>query len=331
MVGAGAPVVGLVIGGPLAQALGWRSLFLVQAGLTAAALALAVPLLPRGQITERVKIDYLGASLLMTGVLGLLFAVNRAPAGLSGVVVATFAAGIVLTGLFVWRQRRTAFPLIELSWFTNPSFGLPIAVLFCVFFGYMGGFVVTPIYVESGLGLSLAATSLIMMTRPLANSLLSLLWVRLPARWSRHGALAGSLCAVVSMAVFAVGAAEHSVLAFIMGNIMGGAGVGIAQPMLTAIMINSVSPEDQGAAGGQQVMATQIGSVLGISVLSGIATGHPVTGIAPAWILAFLVGGVVAVGGVLLALLLARHDRGVSTQPDAAVEAVLLVSDLETP
>lgn len=331
MVGAGAPVVGLVIGGPLAQALGWRSLFLVQAGLTAAALALAVPLLPRGQVTERVKIDYLGASLLMTGVLGLLFAVNRAPAGLSGVVVATFAAGIVLTGLFVWRQRRTAFPLIELSWFTNPSFGLPIAVLFCVFFGYMGGFVVTPIYVESGLGLSLAATSLIMMSRPLANSLLSLLWVRLPARWSRHGALAGSLCAVVSMAVFAVGAAEHSVLGFIMGNIVGGAGVGIAQPMLTAIMINSVSAEDQGAAGGQQVMATQIGSVLGISVLSGIATGHPVTGVAPAWILAFLVGGVVAVGGVLLALLLGRHDRGVSTQPDAAVEAVLLVSDLETP
>ena len=331
MVGAGAPVVGLIIGGPLAQALGWRSLFLVQAGLTVVALALAIPLLPKGQILEQVKIDYLGASLLMTGVFGLLFAVNRAPAGLSWVIVVTFAAGIVLTSLFVWRQRRIAFPLIELSWFTRPSFGLPIAVLFCVFFGYMGGFVISPIYVESALGLSLSATSLIMMTRPAANSLLSLLWVRLPDRWGRHGALAGSLCSVMSMAIFAVGAAEHSVLAFILGNIMGGAGVGIAQPMLTATMINTVRPEDQGAAGGQQAMATQIGSVLGISVLSGIATGHPVTGIAPAWILAFLVGGVVAVGGVLLALLLGRHDRGVTTQPDAVAEAVLLVSDLETP
>jgi len=334
MVGAGAPVVGLVIGGPLAEALGWRSLFLVQAGLTVVALALAIPLLPKGQIVEQVRIDYLGASLLMAGALGILFAVSRAPAvGLSSLVVAMLLAGVAVTALFVWRQRRTPYPLIQLSWFRRPSYGLPIAVLFCVFFGYMGGFVITPIYVESALGLSLAATSLVMMSRPIANSLLSAIWVRLPTRWGRHGPLVGSLCSVAAMGVFAAGAADHSVLAFIVGNVLGGLGVGIAQPTLTVTMINSVSTENQGAAGGQQVMATQIGSVLGISVLGGIATGHPVTGTAPAWILAYLVGGVVAVGAVLLALVLGRRDRRMSAQADAVIEAARLsqtsIPDLE--
>lgn len=334
MVGAGAPVVGLVLGGPLAEALGWRSLFLIQAGLTIVALALAVPLLPKGQIVERVRIDYLGASLLMAGVLGLLFAVNRAPAaGLSPLVIAVFLAGVAVTALFVWRQQRAAYPLIQLSWFRDPDFGLPIAVQFCMFFGYMGGFVITPIYVESALGLSLTATSLVMMSRPIANSLLSPVWVRLPARVSRHGPLVGGLCSVAAMGAFAVGAADHSVLVFVVGNVLGGLGVGVAQPALTATMINSVRTENQGAAGGQQVMAIQIGSVLGISVLGGIATGHPVTGSAPAWVLAYLVGAVVAVGAVLLALVLARHDRRVTAQAEALIEDASLdqtpVADLE--
>jgi MFS family permease len=334
MVGAGAPVVGLVIGGPLAQAFGWRSLFLIQAGLTVVALAMAIPLLPKGQIVERVKIDYLGAGLLMTGILGILFAVNRAPeVGLSPVLIAVFLAGAVATALFVWRQLRTAYPLIQLSWFRNPDFGLPIAVLFCIFFGYMGGFVISPIYVESALGLSLAATSLVMMSRPIANSLLSPVWVRLPARYGRHGPLVGSLLSVAAMGTFVFGAAEHSVAAFVVGNVLGGLALGIAQPALTATMINSVSTENQGAAGGQQVMATQIGAVLGISVLGGISAGHRVTGSAPAWVLAYAVGAVVAVAAVGLALVLGRHDRRVSARADAAIETASLgqtpIPDLE--
>jgi MFS family permease len=86
-------------------------------------------------------------------------------------------------------------------------------------------------------------------------------------------------------------------------------------------MINSVSTENQGAAGGQQVMATQIGAVLGISVLGGIAAGHRVTGAAPAWVLAYLVGGLLAVGAVVLALVLARHDRRSAARALAVAEA----------
>jgi MFS family permease len=325
MVGAGAPVIGLVVGGPLAQALGWRSLFLIQAGLTVVALAMAIPLLPKGQLVHRVKIDYLGASLLMTGVLGFLFAVNRAPTvGLSPLIIASFLGGLAAMALFVWRQLRTAYPLIQLSYFRNPSFGLPIAVLFCIFFGYMGGFVISPIYVESGLALSLAATSLVMMSRPIANSLLSPVWVRLPARIGRHGPVVGSALSVVAMGTFALGAAEHLVLAFILGNVLSGLGAGIAQPALTATMINSVPVEDQGAAGGQQVMATQIGAVLGISVLGGIAAGHRVTGSAPAWVLAYVIGGAGAIAAVVLALALARHDRRAPAQADPDAEAAAL-------
>ena len=78
MVGSGSLVIGLVIGGPLAQALGWRALFVVQAAITAASLLLALRFLPRDHKTQQARVDYLGAGLLMAGIFAVLFAINQA-------------------------------------------------------------------------------------------------------------------------------------------------------------------------------------------------------------------------------------------------------------
>ena len=323
MVGAGAPVTGLVAGGPLAEALGWRSVFIVQTALTLLALGMAIPLLPKGQVVQRVKVDYLGAVLLTAGVLGVLFAVNEAPAaGVSPVLIAMFLGGVAATVLFLRRQRRIAHPLIDLALFRNPGFLLPIAVLFCIFFGYMGGFVLTPIFLGSAFPLSLFAISMVMMCRPISLSIMSPIWVRMPPAWARRGPLIGGVLSVGAMAAFALGAASHTIMPFVLGNLLNGLGLGMAQPDLTAKMINAVDEDDQGSAGGQQAMATQIGAVLGISVLSGVAAGHPAHGGAPAYVLAYVIAGAVAVAAIALALRLGRFDRtSVATAP--AVQAAL--------
>ena len=105
MVGAGAPVTGLIIGGPLADAFGWRSLFIVQAGITATALLLALRTLPADRHTHRTPVDFVGACLLMAGVLAILFPINQLPAsGLSVLLGVIFAAGVVLLVLFARRE-----------------------------------------------------------------------------------------------------------------------------------------------------------------------------------------------------------------------------------
>ena len=51
-------------------------------------------------------------------------------------------------------------------------------------------------------------------------------------------------------------------------------------------------------------MFTQIASVLGLSVLAGVATGGGTGGHAPTYTLAYLIGAVVAIGAILLAVCL---------------------------
>jgi MFS family permease len=316
MVGAGAPVTGLIIGGPLAQAFGWRSLFVIQAGITAASLLLAVLTLPRDQESQRTRVDLIGAGLLIAGVLAVLFAINELPtSGVSARLGAIFAAGVVILALFTWRQLRITDPLIRMSFFRKPTFCLAIAIPSCLIFGYFGGYLLTPIYLETGLGTSLGVTSLIMTLRPVSNSLSSPMWVRLSRKWTRRGPLVGSLLSVLAMCVFALGAATHSLAALMAALVLGGLGLGVSQPGLTVMLINSVTPEDYGSAAGLQVMFTQIASVLGLSVLGGVAAGRGTAGHAPYYVVAYLIGGAVAVIGVFLSIYLRTRVPDSSTQP----------------
>ena len=57
---AGSPVVGLIVGGPLIDAFGWRSIFIVQGFLTVAACGYAWLVLPTGSARRRTQIDIRG-------------------------------------------------------------------------------------------------------------------------------------------------------------------------------------------------------------------------------------------------------------------------------
>jgi MFS family permease len=316
MVGASSLVAGLVIGGPLAQALGWRALFVVQAGITAASLLMALLILPRDQDTQKTPVDLIGAGLLMAGMGAVLFAINQLPTrGASAPLGAVFAAGLVVLVLFVRRQLRIAHPLIRMSFFRNPTFCLTNAILAAIIFGFFGGYLLTPIYLETALGITLSVTSLIMIFRPLFVTLASPLWIRLPGNWPRRGPVVGGLLSLMSMCVFALGASEHLVGAFIAGNALGGLGLGVTQPELTARLISSVPAEDYGSAAGLQAMFTQIAAVLGIAVLGGMAAGRGTSGHAPYYVLAYLIGGIVAIVAIFLAVWLNTRVPDASREP----------------
>src|SRR5262249_18333383 len=141
------------------------------------------------------------------------------------------------------------------------------------------------------------------------------IWVRLPGSWPGRGPIFGGLLSVISMCVFAFGAWNHLLAAFIVGNVLGGLALGVANPGLTAKLISSVAPEDYGSAAGVQVLFTQIASVLGLSVLAGVATRGGTGGHAPSYTLAYLMGAVVALGAIFLAVCLKTRVPEASPQP----------------
>jgi MFS family permease len=129
LVGAGGPVIGVVVGGIVIQHFGWRWIFVAQIPLTLTCLVLSAIVLPTTERVEHRGLDWAGAITLMVAATGVLFGLNRAPAWgwTSPGVLLAFAASPVAAVLFVLAERRAAEPLLPLEYLRRRNFAFPIA------------------------------------------------------------------------------------------------------------------------------------------------------------------------------------------------------------
>jgi EmrB/QacA subfamily drug resistance transporter len=311
LVGAGAPVLGLVAGGPLVDAIGWRAIFLVQTPLALIALLVAIPILHETPRLAREPIDYRGALTLAAATLSALLglSVGSQIGWTHPFVLALFALAPLTVAAFVVIERRAAHPLLPLRFFAQRNFTASLVAQFMSNFGYMGGFIITPLLMEDVFGFTVAATSLAMICRPLSFSLSSPVAGYVAVRvGERSASLLGCALVVVSMGCFAAGAASETLALVFVALVLSGLGLGTSQPSLISSAANAVDAASLGVANAAQVMVTQIGVVAGIQVLSAVQGGGSSTG---SFTVAYLAGGAVAVLGILGAAFVQSADRPV--------------------
>jgi len=315
LVAAASPAMGLVIGGPLIEAFGWRPLFAIQAALSILPVLAAALVLRETPRRTDVGFDVPGALTLAVATGALMFALNQVPErGVDGAIVAAFVVGVVGLVAFCAVESRVAYPLLPLEFFRRRNF--TTALLAALFSGaaYMGGFILAPLLLQSVFALSLSTTSLVMLVRPASFAITSPIGGSIATRiGERPVAVFGSIGITVALFAIGVGGTSDLLWLVVIGLIVQGVGNGTAQPTITATMSNSVDEADLGIASAAQRMAFQVGSALGISTMTSIYGG---TEEASDFLTAYLVGA--AIGA--LALLFASLMR--STPRDVEFEAV---------
>ena len=313
LVVAGGPVVGLVAGGPLVEAFGWRVIFAVQAPLLAAATLVAFFVLPDTGRRRDVHFDLRGQLWLTVTLAGLLLGIDRAAAwGIGNPwVLASFA--LVPIGLltFVRVERRVEHPLIPLHWFSRRSFAIPVGVSFFMQFGYMGGFILTPLLLEEVRGLDADVVALIMVPRPLTFAIAGPLAGYMVGRVStRSTIVAGTASLTLSMAVFAYVASDPATAVVVLALTLSGIGVGAAQPGIAASVANSVANADLGIAGATQQLVSQVGTTLGMNVLEAVElVARDGSSLGGSYAIAYGVGAVVTGVGLVLSLFMPGDRR----------------------
>lgn len=298
LVGAGAPVIGLVVGGPVVEALGWRVIFIAQVPLSVLALSLALFVLRETPQRKREPLDLAGAGTLagatISALLALTFGARLGVA--SPAVIVLIVAAPVLLWWFVRIESRAEYPLLPLRFFAVRNFSASLVAQFCANFAYMGGFIVTPLLVQSRFGFTVAATSWAMACRPLTFSVTAPASGYLAARvGERRAGSIGTVLLVASMVMFAIATAGDAVALVFAGLALSGLAMGASMPSLVTVVANTVEPGDLGVANAAQQMVGSIGTVAGIQLLSTIQGGSEA---AMPFIAAYLVGAGVAGVGV---------------------------------
>jgi EmrB/QacA subfamily drug resistance transporter len=324
MVGAGGPVIGVVAGGPIVETFGWRWIFIAQVPLTLTGLLLAMLVLPETTRRDRATFDYAGALVLALGATSLLVAINRGPlwGWSSPPIVAGFVIAPVALAVFAVVERRVASPLLPLAYLRRRNFTFAIATQGFTNFAYMGGFVITPIFLESVFGYPETRVGGLMIARPLAFAIAGPLAGYVAVRvGERASAVVGSAFVVASMVALSSVAPGSSDLVILGALALSGIGLGCSSPALSASIANAVDERDLGVAGAFQQMVTQLGVVIGIQVMQTVAVVREASaGEVGAYGEAYLVGGLAAALGLVCAVFVQSSQRRAEGAPEGALE-----------
>jgi len=301
---AGSPVIGVVVGAPLVESVGWEAIFKIQAPMCVAATVLALWLLPATDRLKGVRFDLWGSATLGVGASSLLAAISQGGkwGWTSPLTLGCMAVGLVALRVFVAVERRATAPLVVLAWFRTPNIAFPVLSQMLTNFAYMGGFILIPqVLGERGLGLATATIGLLVIARPLAFSLIAPLAGMMTLRvGERVAGVVGALGVVVSMVLWALVSVDSGYVFIVIATAFSGIGLGIASPALTSLMSSSVEQSDMGVAGAMQQLMTQLGAVLGSAVLTTISVSAGDGNLAP-FKAAFVVAAIVAGLGSLAA------------------------------
>jgi predicted MFS family arabinose efflux permease len=265
------------------------------------AVAVVVALFVLSETRRRVapKFDYYGSAALMVGTGALMLVISQgAKWGWSDpVVVVSVVISPLCFGLFVAIERTSVAPLLPLEFFSRPNFTASIIGSLFTGAAYMGAYFIAPFLLIGVFGYSIAATSWVLLIRPVIFAASSPLGGAVSERWGeRRTAVLGDGTLAVGLLILGVGAVQESVAVVMVGFVLQGLGHGLVRPPMSASLANSVVEHDLGIAAAAERMMFQVGAALGITVLTAVYGGNDE---ASAFVAAFGVGALLALAGMV--------------------------------
>ena len=318
---AGAPVIGVVAGVPLVDLVGWRIIFLVQAPLCILGAVVSWWLLRDTERQPGARFDAAGALTLGGGATLLLLGINRGGTWgwNSPLIVGAIALGVVLLYAFVQVERRVAAPMVPPQWFRTRNIAFPVLSQALSNFAYMGGFMIIPQMLKDGVGLSLATVGWLIIARPLTFSIVAPLGARVTMRTGeRFAGVFGAMTVFVSMIVLSTVREATPLWLIAFGLGLSGLGLGVASPALSALLANAVDDEQLGIASAMQQLVTQMGALLGATVMISVHEATSDQGVLASYSNALVVGAALCVVAGLLATEVRSTSRATTSAPPTA-------------
>jgi EmrB/QacA subfamily drug resistance transporter len=285
---AGGSGIGIVLGGPIVEALDFHWLFYVPAMVLALGAVATRVVVPRSSGGGGGRVSWGAAALLSGWLLALLLAVNEAPlwGWGSGRVIGLLAGAAVLAAAWVAVEQRAEHPLVDMRlmrrrtvWSTNLVALLLGATLYAPF-AFLPEYMQTSPSAGYGFGVSVTVSGLIMAPSGALALTLGLLAGRLAGRYGQRMVLAvGLSCAVLSFALLAVALSHPWEAAVAMA--LAGVGNGLSFASLAALVVEGVPPTHTGIAAGMNANIRTIGGAIGTAVMTSIVTAGVSPGALP--------------------------------------------------
>jgi EmrB/QacA subfamily drug resistance transporter len=270
---AGAAVaIGPVTGGWLLEHFWWGSVFLVNVPVVVVALILGQLFVPTSRDPSAPPIDVLGALLSIAGLVVLVWAIIEGPGGWTDPeILGAFALSAVLLGIFVLWERRTRFPMLDMSFFRNPRFSAASGAVMLTFFAMFGSLFLLTQFLQSILGYTpleagirlLPMAGVMLVVSPLSARVVERIGSKIVVA---TGLSIGAIGLVIASRLTA-GASYPEVLVAL---VVLAAGLALVMPPATESIMGSLPLAKAGVGSAVNDTTRQVGGALGVAVLGSV-------------------------------------------------------------
>jgi EmrB/QacA subfamily drug resistance transporter len=325
--------LGIVLAGPVIQALSWRWLFWIPLLVVALAALAAYLFVPESPSRSQGRIDWLAAALLSGWLVALLLPLSKASVwGWASVrTIGLFVLAVVLLAGWIAVELRSRNPLIDMRmlrlpavWTTNLVALLFGAGMFAAY-AFVPQFLQIPKAAGYGFGATVTRAGLLMLPMLVGMAVAGSLSGPIAPRFDVKAQLVlGSAFSLVACIAFA---GFHSApWQVALAGASFGLGIGLAYASMTSLIVQSVPLHQTGAASGMNANIRTIGGSIGTAVVSSVVTSHLQPNGLPyesGYTDAFALLAVTSAAAVILALLVpTARRRSVMSPAMADLEAV---------
>lgn len=324
--GAAAPIggsAGVFLGGVLTEYASWPWVFYITVPLALAVLAFTATALPRTPRKAAGSIDFTGAITVTAGLAAVVFGVvNAAEAGwFTWTTLGAIGGGVLLLIVFFVVQARSRNPLLRLGLLRAPMLAAANNAQLMLGAAWVSMWFFLNLYLQQVLGASAFAAGAALL--PMTGLVVIVMVALAPRLLARFGAKA---MIVSGLVILAGGLAWLSFIRpdgsyavdVLPASLLAALGMSLAFVPSLGTAINAAPPAETGVASGLVSTSYQIGSALGLAILTAIVSG--ITGVAPStetltqgYSAAFLGAAIVALLGALITAVAMRAPRTVAT------------------
>ncbi|MCX8251600.1 MAG: MFS transporter [Dehalococcoidia bacterium] len=277
-----AGIAGPIIGGVVVDALGWRSFFVITAGLAIIATVAAIRLLDPARVDGERKratgpgFDWVGAALSAAMLSVFIAAINTGSrvGWDSTSIIAAFPIGFILLGLFVWRELSIERPMIDLRVFTNAPYSFSMATRFFGFMSGSGWRFMMPFYLQEVRGFQPSQVGLIIFSSAVGMAIFSYISGRLSDRYgTRRWVMLGLVIVVLASIFYSTLDLDTPVALIVFVLFISGMGLGFWEVPNTTSAMDTGEESAINTTGALVNVTRNAGNIASIAIASSIVTG----------------------------------------------------------